>query len=145
VLLSLTETVGARIRADKAYVSVVSVSIVDCDFNYSSHQMTLHSATDITNQIYDAACKLFDRLWSHEPIRQLGVHTHKAVTNAMYQYSLFDTQDADKLQQMDMAVDDIRTRYGEDAVIRACFINSKQEHMAGGLDRAKRTGITKEL
>lgn len=104
-----------------------------------------HSPTDITMHIYDAACVLFDELWNHEPIRQLGVHTSKAIKNSMYQYSLFDEQDADKLQHLDSAIDLIRERYGEDAIKRACFINSKQEHMAGGLDKAKRTGITKEL
>lgn len=145
VLLSLTETVGARLRADDAYISVVAVSIVDYNFNHSSKQMTLHSATDITRHIYDAACILFDELWNHEPIRQLGVHTSKAIKNSMYQYSLFDEHDADKLQNLDSAIDQIRERYGEDAIKRACFINSKQEHMAGGLDKAKRTGITKEL
>lgn len=144
VMLSLTETVGSRIRADKAFISVVSVSIVDCDFNYYSKQMTLDSATDITKQIYDAACRLFDMLWDGSPIRQLGVHTSKATSKSMYQYSLFDKQDIDKLSKLDDAIDSIRKRYGEDSIIRASFLdkNNKLNHMSGGLDKAKRTGMT---
>lgn len=148
VMLSLTETVGSRIRADDAFISVVSVSIVDYDFNYSSKQMTLHSATDITKQIYDAACEIFDKLWDGTPIRQLGVHTSRATTNSMYQYSLFDTQDVDKLSRLDDAIDQIRGKYGEDSVMRASFIkrnDRKIEHMSGGLDKARRTGMTKAL
>ena len=34
ILLSLCETVGTRIRADHAYVSVVGVHITDCDFRH---------------------------------------------------------------------------------------------------------------
>ena len=41
VLLSLCETVGARIRAAGAYVSVVQVQIVDNDFRHTSRQVTL--------------------------------------------------------------------------------------------------------
>lgn len=145
ILLSLCETVGARIRADNAYISVVSVSIVDYNFYHVSQQMTLNSATDITEKIYVAACTVFDRLWNHSPIRQLGVHTSKATSTSAYQYSLFDTQDVDKLSKLNTAIDDIRLRYGEDSIIRACFLNSSHSHMSGGIDKAKRTGITKEV
>lgn len=146
VLLSLTETVGSRIRADKAYVSVVSVSIVDCDFNYMSHQMNLSSPTDITRSLYEAACKLFDDMWNMAPIRQLGVHTAKATQTSMYQYSLFDSYDLDKEMKLDKAIDEIRSTWGEDAIMRGCFLDSANgiSHMSGGLNKAKRNGITKK-
>ena len=38
ILLSLCETVGARIRYDKAYISVVQVQIVDNDFHHRCKQ-----------------------------------------------------------------------------------------------------------
>jgi DNA polymerase-4 len=147
VLLSLTETVATRIRADHAYISVVSVSIVDCDFNHASRQTSLLSATNITLQIYNTACKLFDALWNHAPIRQLGVHTSKATKDGGYQYSLFDSLDIDKYEKLDSAIDSIREKYGEDAIMRASFVKPQEkiEHMSGGLDKARRTGMTKAL
>ena len=149
VMLSLTETVAARIRADHAFISVVSVTIVDYDFHYSSKQMSLISPTDITRQIYNAACELFDKLWDKTPIRQLGVHTSKATKTSMYQYSLFDGFNIDKEIALNRAIDDIRKTWGEDAIMRGCFIKTNQagtlSHMSGGLDKARRTGITKEL
>lgn len=149
VMLSLTETVCARIRADHAFISVVSVSIVDYDFNYYCKQINLISPTDITRQIYEAACSIFDALWDHTPIRQLGVHTSKATNTSMYQYSLFDSCNIDKEIKLDKAVDDIRATWGEDAIMRGTFIKSNKDgtlsHMAGGLDKARRTGITKAL
>lgn len=149
VLLSLTETVGSRIRADGAFVSVVAVSIVDCEFNHSSRQMNLTSPTDITRQIYEAACSLFDKLWDGSPIRQLGVHTSKATSSTMYQYSLFDDCDIERESRLDRAIDSIRATWGEDAIMRGCFIKLDKDgvlgHMSGGLDKSRRTGITKEL
>lgn len=145
VLLSLCETVGARMRADKAFISVVSVSIVDYDFNHISQQVTLSSATDITEKIYEAACCIFDKLWNHTPIRQLGVHTSKATSASFYQHSLFDTVDIEKLSKLNSAIDDIRLKYGEDSIIRACFLNNINPHMTGGIDKSKRTGITKAV
>ncbi len=142
ILLSLTETVGARIRADKAYISVVAVSIVDNEFNYYTMQTTLSSATNVTEKIYENACVLFDKLWNHVPIRQLGVHTSRATKEHIHQYDLFETNKYEKLEKLDAAIDNIRNRYGEDAIKRACFINSGHEHMSGGVDKAKRTGIS---
>lgn len=144
VLLSLCETVGARIRADKAYISVVSVSIIDFEFHQMSHQMSLLSSTDVTEKIYECACSLFDQSWNGSPIRLLGVQTSKATDTNYQQINMFDMDKYEKLSKLNNAIDSIRGRYGEDSIKRACFIDSEQEHMSGGLNRAKRNGITKE-
>ena len=145
VLLSLSETVGMRIRADDAFISVVAVSITDMDFNHISAQMTLPSPTDITEKIYAAACRVFDTLWKLQPIRQLGVHTSKVCRNNGYQYSLFDGVDHEKLIGLDHAIDEIRKVYGEDSVMRACFLKSCHNHMSGGISKDRRNGITKAV
>lgn len=129
VLLSLTETVGTRIRADKAYISVVAVSITDSDFHRTSHQRCLLSSTNVTESIYHAVCELFDSLWDHKPIRQLGVHTSRATDSVFEQYNLFDLDYYERYSRLNHAVDSIRNRYGEDSVKRACFVNSPQSHM----------------
>ena len=43
------------------------------------------------------------------------------------------------------AVDVLRERFGEDIVQRARFLNGKIDHMAGGLSKERRTGVTKEV
>ena len=143
VLLSLCETVGARIRAAGAYVSVVQVQIVDNDFRHTSRQVTLASSTNVTEKLYTCACKLFDELWDHRPIRLLGVSTGKATQEHYEQYDLFDMQKNEKLSRLNVAVDAIRSRYGEDSIKRACFIEADDaapalSHMTGGMQRAKR-------
>ncbi len=138
ILLSLCETVGARIRADKAYVGVVGISITDADFRHTSHQKALLSGTDVTFRIYEAACELFQELWNGNPIRLLGVFTSKATEDQSFQYNLFDSDKYERLAKLDKAIDSIRGKFGEDSVQRACFVKSKQSHMSGGINKAKR-------
>ena len=143
ILLSLCETVGARIRSDKAYISVIQVQIVDCDFHHRSRQMTLPSSTNVTEKIYASAIALFDQAWDQSPIRLLGVSTSKATSENYEQYNLFDRDKFEKLSKLNSAIDQIRSRYGEDSVMRACFVDSedspkKLHHMTGGMNRAKR-------
>ena len=138
ILLSLCETVGARVRADDAYISVVTVSITDHNFHHTSHQKALSSTTNVTYRIYETACELFDELWNGTPIRLLGVSTSRATEDQTFQYSLFETDKYDRLAKLDKAIDSIRGKFGEDSVQRACFIKSKQSHMSGGINKAKR-------
>jgi DNA polymerase-4 len=138
-ILSLCETVGARIRADGVYISVVSVSLVDFEFHHTSRQMTLPSTTNVTEKIYHAAVSLFDEAWNKMPLRLLGVSTSHASTERYEQYNLFDSERYEKLSNLNTAIDSIRKRYGEDSVKRACFIDSDTKHMTGGLHKAKRT------
>lgn len=138
VILSLCETIGARLRSDHMYITTVSVTIRDCDFHNHSRQLTMPDTTNVTERIYDAACTLFDECWNHTPIRLLGVSTSHA-TNAPYeQVHLFDTEKYEKLSKLNQAIDNIRNRYGEDAVKRACFVNSEHAHMTEGMSKAKR-------
>lgn len=122
ILLSLCETVGARIRADKAYISVVQVQIVDCEFVHHSKQETLASSTNVTEKIYESALRIFESCWDGTPIRLLGVSTSKASADSYEQYNMFDLDKFERLSKLNQAVDKIRSRYGDDSIKRACFV-----------------------
>lgn len=140
VLLALAETVGNRLRADKVQIAVVAVGIRYADLSYVSHQMVLQTATNLTWEIYQAACKLFSELWNHRPIRHLGIHTSRARDECFFrQVTLFDETDYAKLEKMDKTVDTLRKRYGTDSVMRASFLRQPIDHMSGGISREKRT------
>ncbi len=145
VLLSLAEKVCTRLRADSVRATVVAVSIVDFQFHHVSHQMTLLTATNITNEIHRAACQLFDELWDGTPIRHLGIHTSKVVSGVSpRQMNLFDMTRYDRFADLDTAVDQVRERYGDNSIMRAVFINSPIYHMAGGISPEKRKPNYKE-
>ncbi|MCI8557885.1 MAG: DNA polymerase IV [Lachnospiraceae bacterium] len=140
VLLALSETVGNRLRADGVQICAVSVGIRYGDLSYTSHQKRLWSSTDLTVEIYGAACELFRELWNGRPVRHLGVHTSRVnETDFGRQLSIFDEIDYEKLSRMDRTVDEIRKRFGGDAVMRAVFLNGSIDHMSGGVSREKRS------
>lgn len=125
ILLSLAETVAARIRGDKAYISVVGVTLVTCEFEKYSHQKSLFSPTNITEEIYYTAVELFNQMWKKEPIRLIGLSTSKATSDQSYQYDLFHKEEYERLLKLNSALDSIRDKYGSGAVKRACFLKEK--------------------
>ena len=48
----------------------------------------------------------------------------------------------DRLETLNRTVDEIRKKYGEDAVFRAGFLKSNVSHMGGGLHKERRSGVT---
>ena len=120
ILLQLTEKVCQRLRKDDVKVESVSVQFRFNDLTRASHQCALVSATNITQEIYQTVCRLFDEKWDGTPIRLLGVQTTKVSrTGTGRQMSLFDDTDYEKLEKIDKAMDSIRDRFGRDAVYRA--------------------------
>jgi DNA polymerase-4 len=129
ILLSLAETVAARLRRDGMMTNVVSVSIVDFEFRHSSHQTTLLSPTHNSNEIHKAACSLFDELWDGAPIRNLGIQTSKVVSeDAERQMNLFGFETDEKREKLDQAIDRIRNRYGSTAIQRASLVKKETDH-----------------
>ena len=154
VLLSLSETLAARLRADRVKIGVVAVGIRDYRFEYYSHQISLPSPTNITREVYETACRAFDEAWNRAPVRHLGIHTSRVTKEESRQLSLFEKIDYEKQEKLDEAVDSIRRRFGNDSVMRASFLaNGRKregaeyrkwspvifDHMGGGISREKRT------
>lgn len=143
ILLSLCETTAARIRADNFCVSCVNIHLVYSNFEYVGTQCQLCSPTDVTEEIYRAAKNLLYKLWDGvNPVRQIGIHTSKVTEDVGRQYNIFDMYRYDKLEKWNRTIDDIRARFGEDSLMRACYLKAPISHMSGGLDKERRTGIT---
>ncbi len=139
VLLALSETVAARLRADHVQAGVVSVGVRYADLSYFSHQRVLDTPTNLTVEICHAARGLFRELWNGRPVRLLGVHTSRVREGDLSrQISLFDKVDYGRLAELDGTVDAIRERFGVDALMRAAFLNQPIDHMSGGISREKR-------
>lgn len=131
VLLSLTETVSARLREAGYCARLVSVSIRTNELLSYSHQRKIYTPTDCTNTIHKIACELFDEMWNHEPIRHLGVRVSELCNNSFIQMTLFEREN-EKQRATDRAVDQIRSRYGFGSIIRATFLHSGLEPITGG-------------
>lgn len=149
VLLSLCETTAMRMRKDGKCGSCVAVHLRTNGFRDFSHQKTLGGATNITEEIFRAVCCAMDEAWDTKtPLRQLGVQVSRLTKEPYQQFDLFSDltpRQYERKLRLDETVDNLRDRYGEDIIRRAKFAGSSQPHMAGGLDRARRTGITKPI
>lgn len=137
VLLSLAETVGGRLRRQQMKAENIAITIKNSQFQSRSHQMALKEASDITEEIYLTACRLFDELWDGSPIRLLGIQTSHLKEESARQMSIFDKGHNEKLEKLDKAVDEIRSKFGIDAVKRASFLETPLEHMAGRISEKK--------
>ena len=149
VLLSLMETAAMRMRREGKYGSCITVHLRTNEFRHFSHQRKLHCATSITRELYREAARVFDEMWDRKtPLRQLGVQITDLSDRPYQQYDLFSGMTPEQYERklrLDETVDALRDRFGEDILRRAKFANDPGGHMAGGLDKARRTGITKPI
>ena len=149
VLLSLCETVAMRMRKDSKSGSCVAVHLRTNEFQHYSHQMLLHGATNNTEELFRAACQVFDEAWDGQiPLRQLGVQVTRLAKEPYCQFDLFSgisPAQYERKLRLDETVDALRDKFGEDIIRRAKFTKDPQAHMAGGLSKARRTGVTKPV
>lgn len=131
VLLMLAESVAGRLRKEKQRAKMVSVEIKYHTFQKVSHQKQLETASNADYVIYQTACELFQELWNGEPIRLLGIRTSKLKDESEpVQMSIFEFQKEqkeqsvknEKHQKLDKALDQIRRKYGEDAVKKGTLL-----------------------
>lgn len=132
VLLTLSDSVAERLRKAESLAYMVSVEVKYNTFVKNSHQTTLERPTNSSNDIFKTACRLFEDLWDHTPVRLLGIRVSKLVTtDEPIQMSLFDFQLQDdsykKNQKLDKALDSIREKYGSSAIIRGSMLNSNHK------------------
>ncbi len=119
VLLALSDSVSARMRADGAKTGCVAVTIRSSAFQNHSHQKTLQTPIDGTLEIYKHALRLFDALWDGEtPLRLLGVSLTHLVRETGRQLCFLRDAKQKQEEDIDRVVDDIRARYGATAIVR---------------------------
>lgn len=135
VLLHLAESVGKRLREAGQKANMISVEIKYATFETSSHQKQLTKASNSDGIIYEEAVSLFQELWNGEPIRLLGIRSSKLVKeDEPEQLSIFDisfqnnrvkepeNEKSEKQKRLNKALDEIKKKYGEDAVKRGRFL-----------------------
>lgn len=126
ILLSLSESVASRLRKAGQRAQMVSVEIKYSDFKTVSHQTTFYTPVDSASVIYKTACDLFHEIWNHAPIRLLGIRTSRLVSiDEPTQLSIFDLQQpqtSEKQHKLDEAIDQIRNRFGKEAITRGSLL-----------------------
>ena len=128
VLLALTDSVTARMRADGVKAYCVAVSIRSNDFKTRSHQRKLMDPTDISREVYQISRQLFGELWDgHTPLRLLGISLTELTREEQPQLSLFPDEGREKARRLDKAYDAINSRFGASAIMRGSSVQSGLE------------------
>ncbi len=131
-LLAISEMVGMRIRELDLMGDVISLSLKNHQFYSYSHQKKLDIPTDSTNTIYNISKKLFDEMWTGEPIRRFSISISGLCSNDFCQLSLLEEyKERDKA--LDRTIDRIRYKYGYNSLIRSCFLHSGIKPIIGGV------------
>ena len=125
VLLAISDSVTARIRADGAKAFCVAVSIRSNDFKTHSHQRSLMDPTDISKEVYQMCKTLFDELWDgRTPLRLIGISMTNITREETAQMSLFPDENRDKARKLDKAYDAINNKFGSATIVRGTSMKS---------------------
>jgi len=119
VLLALTEQTTYRLRKHNLLASTVGVQLRTKEFKNYSHQKTLLTPTDSTKIIYETAKAILQELYKGEAIRLIGVRVDNLKSPDNVQISLFDTPRNEKQKKLDKTIDNIKEKFGYDAITRA--------------------------
>ena len=125
VLLALTDSVTARMRADNVKAYCVAVSIRSNDFKTRSHQRKLMDPTDISNEVYLLSKQLFAELWDgRTPLRLIGVALNDLTREETSQMSLFPDEKKERSRKLDQAYDAINKKFGAATIQRGSNLQS---------------------
>lgn len=125
-MLSMSETVGRRLRKAGLAGRTVKVKLRWSDFTTISRQTKLAQPTDQDGEIFNAAQALFKAAWKPgRPVRLLGVGVADLGPPSR-QLTLFD-QSWQEESRLLSAIDDIRQRFGSDALRRAGRMRTRRE------------------
>ncbi len=131
ILLALSETVSMRLRCSGCATLEVAVTLKDTDFHSYTHQKKVFNAIDCTNAVYTEAKACFDAAWKGEPLRLLGVRAGQLCAGDTTQLS-FTEEDWTKERTADVAMDEIRMKYGKTTVVRSTFADGDENAYEGG-------------
>jgi len=120
VLINMTEKLAFQLRSEEQLTACVAVKVRYSNFDTFSMQATLpYTALDKT--LIEKVKQLFEKLYQKEKaIRLIGVR-FSHLLHGTYQINLFE--DTDEQIQLSTAMDKLRQRFGEDAVMRAASLD----------------------
>jgi DNA polymerase-4 len=136
----LCESVAARLRDHGLECRIVEIHVRDNELVSFTRQQKQLRSTNLASEIHRAAMELFKKnyTWS-KPIRSLGVRGSDLVPSGGTVQLTFldDEKERDKIERLEITVDQIRGRYGNFSVQRALLltdqrlglINPKDDHV----------------
>jgi len=115
-LVRMTEKIAYELRSENKMAGCIAVKIRYPDFETNTRQTTM-PYTFCDDELIPKAKELFNKLYRQgEPIRLLGVKLSELTDDAL-QTNLFDN--IERKTGLYKAIDDVKNRFGRDALTRA--------------------------
>jgi DNA polymerase-4 len=132
-LLELTEQVGWRLRRHGLRGRTVQLKVRFANFSLITRSYTLPEPTDITQELWRVADEMLcHRLPAgHLPVRLIGVGVSGLDDTGLAQGMLFDGEEREKQSRVDAVADQIKERFGADALRRASSVRRKDQPKPG--------------
>ncbi|MDO3411891.1 DNA polymerase IV [Saccharibacillus sp. CPCC 101409] len=120
VLLDLCTEIGRRARRMRRMGGTLSLGVGGESGRAGSfrRRMRLPEPSDITSELHAAARTLFREGWSGLPVKRIGLSLSGLVRADVYQLSLLDLEGRERQRAIDAAMDEIKDRFGETAIVR---------------------------
>lgn len=116
VLLDQVEQVARRLRKHGLQARGVALKIRYGDFQTISRSATLRSATDVTEELWQAARAIFEK-WAFQPVRLIGM-TAERLGEGEGQMDLFADPKKERQRKLDGVADQITQKFGDRAIRR---------------------------
>jgi len=112
----LSERVGSELRQYGKQTRCVTLKLRYADFTTITRRHSLRQASDADQTIFDTGLQLLNQVLSQQkqPIRLIGIGVSNLVESGM-QLALLDSS-AQRLAQLNRAIDRIRQKYGFTAI-----------------------------
>lgn len=126
ILLNLSDQVARRLRKQGLVAAGVQLTIRTPEMKTITRSRQLEVPTESADDIYKAVCDQFAKHWTGDkPIRLLGV-TLQGLTSkedSAIQLDLFDYERQPKKESLTKAMDMLRNKFGENAVLTAGMLS----------------------
>src|SRR5690242_56622 len=123
----LSQLVAGRLREHRVFAGTIGLKLRNHRFKTITRDTTLDEPTHLDSVIFEHVLRMFNAAWDgQERIRLVGVRASK-LDSSTFQRGLFDSAKREKLDRVLRAADQVRGRYGFDAV-----------QLARSLDREKK-------
>lgn len=123
----LSQVVAGRLREHRVFARTIGLKLRNHRFKTITRDTTLDEPTHLDSVIFEHVWRMFNAAWDgQERIRLVGARASK-LDSSTFQRGLFDSAKREKLDRLLRAADQVRGRYGFDAV-----------QLARSLDREKK-------
>jgi len=122
ILIAMAENLAYQLRRGKKMTGNVSIKLRYSDFQTQTLQRKINY-TSSDHELIPMVLELFEKCYTRRVlIRLIGIRFSDLV-NGSFQINLFD--DSEKMVELYQAMDEIRKRYGDRAVLRAAGMEAK--------------------